>query len=48
MLAGKHWSEQCVVSHGNTLAVIDTSIMTVIKEIPDLENPDGMTWYVAQ
>jgi hypothetical protein len=31
----------------NKLAVIDTSTMAVIKEIPDLINPDGMAWYFA-
>ena len=36
------------VSRGNKLAVVDTSSMTVIKEIPYLENPDGMAWYVAR
>jgi len=36
------------VSSGNKLAVIDTENWTVIKEIPDLLNPDGMAWYVAQ
>lgn len=35
------------VSRANKLAVIDTESMTVIGEIPDLINPDGMAWYVA-
>ena len=36
------------VSRANKLAVIDTNTMTVIKEIPDLINPDGMAWYQAR
>jgi len=36
------------VSRANKLAVIDTSNMTLIKEIPDLINPDGMAWYEAR
>ncbi|MBW3628400.1 MAG: YncE family protein [Gemmatimonadetes bacterium] len=36
------------VSRANKLAVIDTNTMTVIKEIPDLINPDGMAWYEAR
>jgi len=36
------------VSRANKVAVIDTNTLTVIKEIPDLINPDGMAWYVAQ
>ena len=36
------------VSAGNKLVVIDTDTMTVIKEIPDLQNPDGMDWFSAK
>ncbi|GAA0878812.1 hypothetical protein GCM10009119_17800 [Algoriphagus jejuensis] len=36
------------VSRGNKLVVIDTDTMTVIKEIPDLLNPDGMDWFSAK
>jgi len=36
------------VSAGNKLVVIDTNTMTVIKEIHDLENPDGMDWFSAK
>lgn len=36
------------VSAGNKLVVIDTKTMTVIKEIPGFENPDGMDWFVAK
>jgi hypothetical protein len=36
------------VSRADKLVVIDTSTMTVIKEIPDLINPDGMAWYEAR
>lgn len=36
------------VSAGNKLVVIDTDTMTVIKEIPDLQNPDGMDWFRAK
>ena len=36
------------VSKGNKLVVIDTNTMTVIKEIPDLQNPDGMDWFRAK
>lgn len=36
------------VSNGNKLAVIDLKTFTVIKEIPGLQNPDGMDWYVAK
>ncbi|OOG77492.1 YncE family protein [Algoriphagus sp. A40] len=36
------------VSAGNKLVVIDTNTMTVIKEIPDLQNPDGMDWFSAK
>ncbi|SIN84081.1 YncE family protein [Algoriphagus halophilus] len=36
------------VSAGNKLVVIDTNTMTVIKEIPGFENPDGMDWFSAQ
>lgn len=36
------------VSNGNKLAVIDLKTFTVIKEIPGLQNPDGMDWYVAR
>jgi DNA-binding beta-propeller fold protein YncE len=36
------------VSAGNKLVVIDTDSMTVIKEIPDLQNPDGMDWFSAK
>ncbi len=36
------------VSAGNKLVVIDTDTMTVIKEIPDLQNPDGMDWFIAK
>ncbi len=36
------------VSAGNKLVVIDTNTMTVIKEIHDLQNPDGMDWYRAK
>lgn len=36
------------VSSGNKLVVIDTNTMTVIKEIPDLQNPDGMDWFKAK
>lgn len=35
------------VSRGNKLAVIDTSTLTLVGEIPDLDNPDGMAWYTA-
>jgi len=35
------------VSRGNKLAVIDTTSLTLVKEIPDLDNPDGMAWYAA-
>jgi len=33
------------VSRGGKVAVIDTKKLEVIKEIPDLANPDGMAWY---
>jgi DNA-binding beta-propeller fold protein YncE len=36
------------VSAGNKLVVIDTNTMTVIKEIPDLQNTDGMDWFIAK
>lgn len=36
------------VSAGNKLVVIDTNTMTVIKEIHDLQNPDGMDWFSAK
>ncbi len=36
------------VSAGNKLVVIDTDTMTVIKEIPDLQYPDGMDWFSAK
>jgi DNA-binding beta-propeller fold protein YncE len=36
------------VSAGNKLVVIDTNTMTVIKEITDLQNPDGMAWFSAK
>lgn len=36
------------VSAGNKLVVIDTDTMTVIKEIHDLQNPDGMDWFSAK
>ena len=36
------------VSAGNKLVVIDTNTMTVIKEIHDLQNPDGMDWFRAK
>lgn len=36
------------VSAGNKLVVIDTDTMTVIKEIPDLMNPDSMDWFIAR
>lgn len=36
------------VSAGNKLVVIDTNTLTVIKEIHDLQNPDGMDWFVAK
>jgi DNA-binding beta-propeller fold protein YncE len=36
------------VSRGNKLSIIDTNTFEVIKEIPDLINPDGMDWYIAK
>lgn len=36
------------VSAGDKLVVIDTDTMTIIKEIPDLLNPDGMDWFSAK
>jgi DNA-binding beta-propeller fold protein YncE len=36
------------VSKGNKLVVIDTNTMTVIKEIHNLQNPDGMDWFSAK
>ncbi|WP_339868148.1 YncE family protein [uncultured Algoriphagus sp.] len=36
------------VSAGNKLVVIDTNTMTIIKEIHDLQNPDGMDWFRAK
>jgi DNA-binding beta-propeller fold protein YncE len=36
------------VSAGDKLVVIDTDTMTVIKEIHDLQNPDGMDWFSAR
>ncbi len=36
------------VSAGNKLVVIDTNTWKVIKEIPDLQNPDGMDWFIAK
>ena len=36
------------VSAGNKLSVIDLPTLTVVGEVPDLQNPDGMAWYVSK
>jgi DNA-binding beta-propeller fold protein YncE len=35
------------VSRANKIAVVDLNSLTVIGEIPDLNNPDGMAWVVS-